>query len=288
MWQAIAQQLSETLSIHYRIVEKEKLEGGELHDCYVISDDTERYFVKVNQRDFIHHYELEAENLKLLAESQSITVPIPILVGTTKNHAFIILNYLPTKPLDDPEQSYLFGQQLAKLHQWGEQKEYGFDVENHLGMLVQPNSWHKKWAIFFAEQRIGWQLQLLKEKGIDLVDIDEFVELIKQKLGPHIPRPSLLHGALWSNNVAQSVMGPIAYDPACYWGDRECDLAATELFGGFKPEFYQGYENAYPLDARYEERKNIYNLYLLLSYCNHFSGRYLAQADAMIKNLLAN
>lgn len=197
MWQAIAQQLSETLSIHYRIVEKEKLEGGELHDCYVISDDTERYFVKVNQRDFIHHYELEAENLKLLAESQSITVPIPILVGTTKNHAFIILNYLPTKPLDDPEQSYLFGQQLAKLHQWGEQKEYGFDVENHLGMLVQPNSWHKKWAIFFAEQRIGWQLQLLKEKGIDLVDIDEFVELIKQKLGPHIPRPSLLHEALW-------------------------------------------------------------------------------------------
>ncbi|MGC9421577.1 fructosamine kinase family protein [Vibrio sp.] len=288
MWQAIAQQLSETLSIHYRIVEKEKLPGGELHNCYVISNGIERYFVKINQRDFIHHYELEAQNLKLLAESDSITVPVPRLVGTTKNHAFIILNYLPTKPLDNPEQSYLFGQQLAKLHQWGEQKEYGFDVENHLGTLIQPNPWHKKWALFFAEQRIGWQLQLLKEKGIDLVDIDQFVGLIKYKIGAHTPKPSLLHGALWTTNVAQSVTGPISYDPACYWGDRECDLAATELFGGFQPEFYLGYESIYPLDAHYAERKNIYNLYLLLSYCNHFGGKYLAQADHLIKNLLAD
>lgn len=287
MWQAIAQQLSETLSIHYTIVEKEKVDSGELHDCYMISDGNDRYFVKVNLREFITNYELEAENLKLLAETQTISVPVPLLVGTTKNHAFLVLNYLPTKPLDTPQHSYQFGQQLAKLHLWGEQKEYGFDVDNYLGMLVQPNPWHKKWPLFFAEQRIGWQLQLLKEKGIVLVDIDEFVELIKQKLGAHTPSAALLHGALWHGNVAQSVLGPICYDPSCYWGDRECDIALTELFGGFQPEFYQGYESIYPLDSRYEERKDIYNLYPVLSHCNHFGGHYLEQADTMIKNILA-
>ena len=25
------------------------------------------------------------------------------------------------------------------------------------------------------------------------------------------------------------------YDPACYWGDRECDLAFSELFQPFSP-----------------------------------------------------
>ncbi|WP_411979313.1 fructosamine kinase family protein, partial [Vibrio sp. 378] len=54
---------------------------------------------------------------------------------------------------------------------WGEQKEFGFDTDNYLGSTLQPNQWHKKWCMFFAEQRIGWQLQLLKEKGIQCESI---------------------------------------------------------------------------------------------------------------------
>lgn len=128
---------------------------------------------------------------------------------------------------------------------------------------------------------------MLKEKGVSLVDIDDFIDVVKQLLANHSPQPSLLHGDLWNGNVALTPAGPISFDPACYWGDRECDLAMTELFGGFQPDFYQGYESVAPLSAGYEERKDIYNLYHVLNHCNLFGGHYLEQAQSIIKKIIS-
>ncbi|MGR5247616.1 fructosamine kinase family protein [Vibrio aestuarianus] len=287
MWQRLTQQLSDTLMFQFDLVEKTKISGGDINDCYMISDGEQRYFVKTNTRDFLPKFEIEGENLRTLRETSTVSLPELVMIGTSKNHAFIVLNYLPTKPLDDANNSYQFGVQLAKLHQWGEQKEYGFDSDNYIGTTLQPNQWHKKWHRFFAEQRIGWQLQLLREKGIELVNISEFLDVIQTRLANHNPRPSLLHGELWHGNVANSVTGPICYDPACYWGDRECDIAMTQLFEGFQPEFYQGYESILPLSLDYEERKAIYNLYHILNHYNQFGGHYLAEAENLIKEILS-
>ena len=287
MWQAIADQLSETLMFSFNIVEKSPIHGGDINDCYMISDGEQRYFVKINQRDFYSNFEIEADNIHTLRQSESVLIPEHILTGKSKEHAFLILNYFPMKPLDDADNSYRFGQQLATLHQWGEQKEYGFDQDNYIGATLQPNKWDKKWSRFFAEQRIGWQLQLMKEKGITLVDIGEFTHLIQDRLAGHQPRPSLLHGDLWSGNVATSPFGPICYDPACYWGDRECDLAMTELFSKFHPDFYLGYESIFTVGSGYEERKDIYNLYHLLNHYNQFGGSYLAQCESSISRILS-
>ncbi|MGB5803101.1 MAG: fructosamine kinase family protein [Vibrio anguillarum] len=287
MWQTLIQQLSDTLMFEFNPVEKEKVSGGDISDCYMISDGEQRYFVKVNTRDFLTKFEIEGENLRSLRETSTVQVPELVMIGTSKNHAFIVLNYLPTKPLDNATNSYEFGVQLAKLHQWGEQKEYGFDADNYIGSTLQPNPWDKKWGRFFAEQRIGWQLQLLREKGIELFNISELVDVVQSRLANHSPRPSLLHGDLWHGNVANSVFGPICYDPACYWGDRECDIAMTELFEGFQPEFYQGYESILPLSLDYVERKNIYNLYHVLNHYNQFGGHYLVEAESLIKKILS-
>ncbi len=287
MWQAISQQLSDTLLFDFQIVEKQKIHGGDISECYMISDNTQRYFVKLNPLAGFPHFEAEAENIALLRKTSSVFVPELVLLGKTKEHAFLILNYLATKPLDDASSSYAFGEQLAKLHRWGEQKEYGLDEDNYIGEALQPNQWQKKWSHFFAEQRIGWQLQLLREKGIELVNIAEFTQLIQERLTGHQPTPSLLHGDLWHGNVAICAFGPICYDPASYWGDRECDIAMTELFGGFLPEFYQGYERILPLASGYAQRKDIYNLYHILNHYNHFGGEYLERAQSMIDAILA-
>ncbi|WP_159656510.1 fructosamine kinase family protein [Vibrio atypicus] len=287
MWQAISQQLSDTLMFSFNIEEKVRVQGGDISECYMISDGEQRYFVKVNNRNFLTKFDIEAENIRIMRESNSVFVPEVILTGKSKNNAFIILNYLPVKQLDDSKNSYLFGQQLARLHQWGEQKEYGFDQDNYIGSTLQPNKWDRKWARFFSEQRIGWQLQLVREKGVDLVDINDFTQVVHDQLGNHQPTPSLLHGDLWHGNTANSVFGPICYDPACYWGDRECDIAMTELFGGFQPEFYQGYESITPIDYKYTERKDIYNLYHLLNHYNQFGGHYLEQAQKVIQKILS-
>lgn len=287
MWQAISEQLSETLMFSFVIQEKVKLTGGDISESYMISDGEQRYFVKLNSRDFLPNFEIEADNIRTLRETRTVYVPELVDIGHSKHNSFLILNYLPTKPLESADASYTFGRQLAELHQWGEQKEFGFDQDNFIGNTIQPNHWDRRWARFFAEQRIGWQLQLIKEKGVTLVDITDFTHLIQDLLTSHQPRPSLLHGDLWHGNVANTAFGPICYDPSCYWGDRECDIAMTELFGGFQPEFYQGYESIAPLDLGYSDRKHIYNLYHILNHYNLFGGHYLDEAQQLIDRIQA-
>jgi len=104
----------------------------------------------------------------------------------------------------------------------------------------------------------------------------------------HRPTPSLLHGDLWSGNYAFDAQGrPVIFDPAVYFGDRETDLAMTELFGGFPAAFYAAYNAAWPLDAGYATRKTLYNLYHILNHFNLFGGGYLSQAQGMIDRLLS-
>lgn len=44
-------------------------------------------------------------------------------------------------------------------------------------------------------------------------------------------------------------------DPAVYYGDREVDIAMSEMFGGFNKEFYSAYNQEYPLSYEYEKKK---------------------------------
>ena len=77
------------------------------------------------------------------------------------------------------------------------------------------------------------------------------------------------------------------FDPAVYYGDREADLAMTELFGGFSARFYQAYQEAWPLDPGYKTRKTLYNLYHILNHLNLFGGGYGAQVERMLDSLLS-
>jgi fructosamine-3-kinase len=79
----------------------------------------------------------------------------------------------------------------------------------------------------------------------------------------------------------------VIYDPAVYYGDREAELAMTELFGGFGRGFYSAYNEAWPLDPGYKTRKTLYNLDHILNHLNMFGGGYGDQALGMIERLLA-
>ena len=114
-----------------------------------------------------------------------------------------------------------------------------------------------------------------------------YLKIILELLAGHQPQPSLVHGDLWSGNASVTVDGePIIFDPATYWGDREVDIAMTELFGGFPTTFYRGYNEAWPLDDGYKQRKTLYNLYHVLNHFNLFGGGYASQAEKMIQQLL--
>jgi fructosamine-3-kinase len=79
----------------------------------------------------------------------------------------------------------------------------------------------------------------------------------------------------------------VIFDPALYFGDREADLAMTELFGGFPTRFYDAYNEVWPVDSGYAVRKTFYNLYHILNHLNLFGGGYGGQAERMMDQLLS-
>ncbi|MEG3863571.1 fructosamine kinase family protein, partial [Microcoleus sp. herbarium12] len=164
---------------------------------------------------------------------------------------------------------------------------FGWSVNNAIGSTPQINNWAADWAEFWAEHRIGYQLQLARRRGGNFSQGETLLAAIPKLLEGYKPQPSLVHGDLWGGNASVTSAGePVIFDPATYWGDREVDMAMTELFGGFSPAFYRGYNEVWLLDSGYEKRKTLYNLYHILNHFNLFGGSYESQANQMINRIL--
>jgi fructosamine-3-kinase len=164
---------------------------------------------------------------------------------------------------------------------------FGWDINNTIGSTVQINNWTANWAEFWAKHRIGYQLKLARRRGGHFPQGERLLEVIPELLAGHEPQPSLVHGDLWGGNAGVTSAGePVIFDPAAYFGDREVDIAMTELFGGFSAQFYRGYNQVWPLEGGYDQRKTLYNLYHILNHFNLFGGSYESQANQMINRIL--
>ena len=128
----------------------------------------------------------------------------------------------------------------------------------------------------------------LRSGGLDLYRVTAVHPLCVGAVVEPDVVPSLLHGDLWSGNYAfDAASRPVVYDPACYYGDRETDLAMTTLFGGFSEEFYSAYSEYYPLDQGFTVRKGLYNFYHVLNHFNLFGGSYARQAENLCLKVLS-
>ena len=160
-----------------------------------------------------------------------------------------------------------------------------------IGRTPQHNAGRASWPAFFATQRLQPQLALAAAGGYQgrlIATGERLAENLAAFFAAHRPSASLLHGDLWSGNAAIDETGMLAlFDPAAHFGDRECDLAMSELFGGFPERFYAAYREAWPVPDGYQQRRTLYQLYHVLNHLNLFGGSYLRQAEAMIASLLA-
>ena len=109
---------------------------------------------------------------------------------------------------------------------------------------------------------------------------------MQRVLANHHPQPSLLHGDLWPANCAGSPAGPWIFDPACYWGDRECDLAMLSYYAELPRQIYEGYHSVWPLPEGFSQRQPVYQLYYLLNRANVFGGSWMDEATFAIGQLL--
>lgn len=263
--------------------------GGCINHCALLtlSGSGRRVFAKTNSADKLQMFEAEGIALMALAATETLRVPEVIRVGLVDAYSFLVLEHLPLGR-GSPEQFHALGEKLAALHRCcSEDGRFGFTIDNFIGETPQANPWNAGWADFFAESRIRPQLELAASRGHAFAHGDQLLSRIPDLLAGHQPRASLMHGDLWGGNVGFTPEGtPVIYDPASYYGDRETDLAFSEFFGGFEPEFYSGYNSAYPLPDGYERRRELYNLYHVLNHFNLFGHSYGEQAEAMIRKLL--
>ena len=286
MWTEIAQAISQATGQEFAIANTKSVGGGCINQGYQVSNQTTRYFVKLNDAVQVEMFAAEALGLKQMHATQTITVPEPICWGTAGNSSYIVLQWLDLAGGNSQSWDEM-GRQLAAMHRQGTSKQFGWECNNTIGSTPQINTWMDNWAAFFAEQRIGYQLKLARRRGGSFPDTKKVVAAITARLAAREPQASLVHGDLWSGNAAIAQDGsPVILDPATYYGDRETDLAMTELFGGFPAAFYQGYNAAWQLDSGYRQRKSIYNLYHVLNHFNLFGGGYGRQAQRIIDGII--
>lgn len=288
MWTAIAQQISQAIQQPFEIEQKRSVSGGCINQGYTVSGKGLSYFVKINQASQQEMFVAEALGLQQMLATQTIRVPKVICWGIVERSCYLVLENLDMGSGTTSGWTEM-GRQLAAMHHYSGSTQFGWNRENTIGSTTQVNSWTNHWADFFAEHRIGYQLKLAQRKGGDFGNIQEIIENTRDYLTDRKPQPSLVHGDLWSGNAAILKTGePIIFDPATYWGDREVDIAMTELFGGFPSSFYQGYNEVFPLDKDYSQRKTLYNLYHILNHFNLFGGGYGSQAQRMIQQIFSS
>ena len=284
--QSIAHNISHSVQESFQIEKSQALHGGDINQAYKIADHDRTYFVKVNQSDRLNMFEAELDGLNQIANTHTIRVPQPICTGTAEEYSYLVLEYLPIVQLTEKTR-YELGIKLAELHLVSGSTAFGLSRDNTIGTTAQPNPWTANWIDFWREIRIKHQLDLAIQNGANFTYANRLLEAIPTILKDHLPKPSLVHGDLWGGNVGALATGEVViFDPATYWGDREVDLAMTELFGGFGAEFYKGYESIYPIAPGFAKRKTLYNLYHILNHYNLFGGSYLDQANRMMASLL--
>ena len=275
-----------------KIAKTDRLTGGDINKAYGLTlTDGTKVFMKANAKENFNFFECERAGLEEIQKTGAISTPKVLGYGTDNGeqvgYSFLLLSFVELGNFavnfwDD------FAQSLAKMHRYCPAEGsngFGFYQDNYIGARAQKNTWTKSWIEFFRDNRLAVQFKDA-DKFFDESDRKRISKLLDNldKFLIEPDAPSLLHGDMWAGNVMCGPEGKaVLIDPASYYGHREADLAMTELFGGFNSRFYEAYNEAFPLESGYEDRRDLYNLYHLLNHLNMFGQNYLDGVRAILR-----
>ena len=276
------------------IAETDRLSGGDINKAYGLTlTNGKHIFMKANAKQNAAFFTAETAGLTAIEKTGVIGTPDILCTGTDDGedvgYSFLLLKYINS---GKPEKKYWenFARNLAAMHNantsvyFDGSEKFGFFQDNFIGARPQVNTPSESWISFFRDNRLEPQFKAAdsyfeaNDRKLVMKLLDHLEEFMIEP-----EKPSLLHGDLWSGNVMCGSDGKaMLIDPACYVGHAEADLAMTELFGGFPPEFYEAYREARPLQPGYENRRDLYNLYQLLNHLNLFGPTYLGPVLSIV------
>ncbi|MCI0362412.1 MAG: fructosamine kinase family protein [Phycisphaerales bacterium] len=284
--------------LNSKIRSNRSLSGGCIHQVIELTlADGMKLVAKVNSSENKGLFEEEMHGLRALGASGAVIVPKPLSVVAHGENAALLMTAIepPNDRRSDSAAAAQFGADLAALHQADVGERYGFEMDNHIGSPLQVNSWHDDWVAFNAVNRLGFQAQLAREAGLlndgQTKSIEKLIDRLDRFI-PGKPKPSLLHGDLWSGNALPTLArggrgGTYAViDPACSIGDGWADIAMMKLFGGFDESCFEAYRASIGAPDDVEDRLVVYQLYHVLNHVNIFGSGYVGQAMSLVRRLV--
>ncbi len=280
------------------VAHTDRISGGDINKAYALTLNTgSRIFMKANAKENAGFFTAEAAGLSAIASTGAIGTPQILCTGTDDGeqvgYSFLLLQYIESGP---KRKDYweTFARELAALHQADSSAfvgdgKFGFLQDNYIGARPQANGGSESWTAFFRDRRLAPQFKAA-DRWFSAGDRSRITKLLDhlEDFLVEPEQPSLLHGDLWGGNVLCGPEGKaLLIDPAVYVGHAEADLAITELFGAFPSAFYDAYQEVHPLQAGYEEHRDLYNLYQLLNHLNLFGGSYLGAVQSIVAEYTA-
>ncbi|KAK5913972.1 hypothetical protein CgunFtcFv8_008447 [Champsocephalus gunnari] len=288
--------------------------GGCISEGQSYDTDNGRVFVKINhKKEAKLMFDGEMASLEAILKTETVKVPKPVkVIELDTGGCAFVMEHLDMRGLT--KYSKHLGEQLANLHVHNKRQldtlnkeqqtvgkgagqmevavvdTFGFSLPTCCGYLPQENEWQDDWVMFYSQQRLQHQLNMV-EKSYG----DRQASELWAKLQLKIPQfftdveivPALLHGDLWGGNVAQCAEGPVIFDPASFYGHSEYELGIAGMFGGFDSSFYSAYHEKIPkAPAGFAKRNQLYQLFHYLNHWNHFGGGYRGSAISIMKDLL--
>jgi fructosamine-3-kinase len=214
--------------------------------------------------------EAEADGLRALAAAG---VPVPAVLGVA-NHVLVL------EHVGGPPDWPALGRAIARMHRTTA-SHFGWHRDNFQGMTRQHNAWSDDWPTFYVERRLRVHLADPSVPPPLRRRVERACDGPLQALLRPRPPASLTHGDLWAANVVE---GRWLVDPAVSFADRELELAYMQLSNSLPPELFEAYDDEWPPDPSYEQRRPALQLHKLLNNIRHFGpDRYLPRIEAVLE-----
>jgi fructosamine-3-kinase len=301
-WQVLRQIVHDWAGTAAELAEVKTLDGGSVATTVALHTKTgDRAVLKVTQHRIDRTYADEAHQLDLLRE---IGVPTPQVyrseTGTLERpFSYLLMEHLDAidlahaKASCTPEQFDPLQTQLAELVRLMHSQ-----IGSGFHRISAAEATCKRFDTWPAMFRDGFDpiWHEAERNGHLPPKLRKVVAKIHERLGTllaHNKTPRLLHGDLWSSNILcrqDPTTGGwkivAILDPACRYGDAECELAYLELFHTVTPTFMRAYLGDKHLPGDYHRvRKPIYHLYEMLNHLQMFGQEYLKPTIAAIERV---
>lgn len=274
----IEKSVTEYMGKQFKIQSIKSNTVGAMHDAAIFMGKNFNVFVKAGNNPFsFDQFTQEAWGLNYIKNNSQVKTPNIIDVMDADGTTLLIMEAVDVEPVETKKGWETLGIGLATLHKSNWDK-CGLETHSYLGIFRQDNRPMDTWEEFFGERRLRDTMKMAVDAGNmtyeQCVNIEKLIDKLPEICGPK-QAFSLLHGDPWPGNLLFDGKQMIAIDCSIYYGNREIDLSTVDFFYPVPEHFFNAYNEVYPIDSGYKERKSLWQINQWLGHVTLFGEKYM-------------